>query len=66
MSSNETYQMIDDTLTNRRVGRGSRRSAPARFRELLVAYLVMSLADLRAEGASERAQPTARPPISLT
>jgi hypothetical protein len=48
MSSSGTYQMkIDSTLSNRRNGEGTTTSALAKYREHLVAHLVMSLADLR-------------------
>jgi hypothetical protein len=53
---------IDDTLTDRRLGRGTRRSVPAKYRELLAAHLVMSLADLRLKKrASERTRRRGRP-----
>jgi hypothetical protein len=44
----ETYRKrIEDPLIGRRSGQAMRRSALTKYREVLAAHLVMSLADLR-------------------
>ena len=47
-SDGETYRnRIEDPLIGRRSGQAMRRSALTKYREVLAAHLVMSVADLR-------------------
>jgi hypothetical protein len=47
-SDGETYRKrIEDPLIGRRSGQAMRRSALTKYREVLAAHLVMSVADLR-------------------
>ena len=47
-SDGETYRMrIEDAPIGRRSGQAMRRSALTKYREVLAAHLVMSIADLR-------------------